>query len=88
MPWRINQVELVRLTIMSGVREAHSLGLNRDAPLTLKVELIEKLRLHLTRLESSCRLKDTIREGRLAVVNVRNNTEISNLTFIYHMLPF
>jgi hypothetical protein len=76
--WCINQIELIDFTILSLIGQTNGLRFNRYAALTLKVELVEELRLHLTSLERSCRLKDSIGEGGFTVIDMSDDTEVSN----------
>jgi hypothetical protein len=50
----INKMQLIGLAIFRLIGQAHGLGFNRDAALTLKIERIQELRLHLTSLQRSC----------------------------------
>jgi hypothetical protein len=85
----INKVDLIGLPIISLVRESYGLSFNRYPSLSLKVELIEELRLHLTSLKRTGRLKNTIRQSRLTVVNVSDDAKISDLISCGHnfLLP-
>jgi hypothetical protein len=76
--WCIDQIELIGFTILSLISQTNGLRFNRYAALTLKVELVEELRLHLTSLERSCRLKDSIGESGFTVIDMSDDTEVSN----------
>ena len=52
--------------------------LDGDAPLALEVHRVEDLRLHLARLQRAGELEEPIREGRLAVVDVRDDGEVTD----------
>ena len=73
MTWRINEMKGVAFPINTNV-----LRLDRDASFTLEVHRVEILSLHVARLNSACHLKDAVREGRLAMVNVGNDREIAD----------
>ena len=82
MAWRINQIQSVLLAVNSFVTETDSLGLNRDATLTLNVHIIKQLLLCLTVCNRMCRLHQAVCKGRLAMVNVSNDREVSDETWI------
>lgn len=69
----IDEIELDSLPL-------HTYGseLDRDTSLTLEIHLIEGLRLHLTLLESTSDLHETISEGRLAMIDMSNDTEVAD----------
>ena len=52
--------------------------LDRDAPLAFEVHRVEDLRLHLARLQRAGELEEPVREGRLAVVDVRDDGEVTD----------
>jgi hypothetical protein len=78
MAWRINQIKLIGLTILRFVAQSNGLRLNCDTTLTLQVELIEELGLHLASLQRACGLKDSIGKCGLTVVDMGDDTEISD----------
>ena len=78
MTGRVDEIELIALSILRLVLERHALGLDRDAALALEVHGIEHLLLHLALLQAAADLNQAIGQRRLAVVYVRDNGEISN----------
>ncbi len=52
--------------------------LDRDATLALEIHRVEDLRFHLARLQRAGQFEETVRERRLAVVDVRDDGEIAN----------
>ena len=57
--------------------------LDGDAALTLEVHRVEDLRLHLARLKRAGELEEAIRQGRLAMVDVRDDREIADVALIH-----
>ncbi len=53
--------------------------LNRDAALTLQIHRVQRLLLQFTRRDRMRQFKNTIRKRRLTMVDVRNDTEITNV---------
>ena len=68
--------------ILCLINDAHCLGFDRDSPLTLQIHIIENLCLHLTAGQRSCFFYDSIRKCRLTVINMGNNTKITNFALI------
>jgi hypothetical protein len=73
------------LTIARLVVHAHSFGLDRNALLTLKIHAVEQLVAALARADRAGCLKQSIRQGRLAVVDVGDDTEVSYQILICHI---
>ena len=57
--------------------------LDGDAPLALEIHGVEHLGLHLAGLERAGELEEAICQGRLAVVDVGDDREITNETLIH-----
>ena len=76
---RVDQVELVRLTVLRRVAQRHGLGLDGDAALALEIHRIEHLRLHLAVGEAAAELDDAVSERRLAVIDVGDDGEIADV---------
>ncbi len=73
MAWSIDEIEFDSFPLHTYRSE-----LDRDTSLTLEIHLIESLRLHLTLLERTGDLHETISEGRLAVIDMGNDTKIAD----------
>ena len=58
---------------------------DRDAPLALQIHRVEKLILHLTLADGVGALQQAITQRGLAMVDVRNNAEISDLRGIHFL---
>ena len=83
MPRRVDQIEDVRLTRRRRVVQAHRMRFDRDAALAFQVHGVEDLRLHLARLQRAGELEKTVRQCRLAVVDVRDDREIANVLRVH-----
>src|SRR6516165_1158869 len=75
---RVHQIEDIGLAILRAVFEAHGLRLDRDAALALELHIVEHLLAHLARLEPAASLDQPIGEGRLAMVDMRDDREIAD----------
>src|SRR5690606_18098042 len=58
-------------------RHAHGLALDRDAALTLDVHAVEVLRPGRTLVDDTGQLQHAVGQGRLAVVDVRDDAEVA-----------
>ena len=76
---RVDEVELVGLPVVGVVHHADGVGLDRDAALALDVHRVEQLRLHVALLHRVGELEDAVGDGRLAVVDVRNDREVADM---------
>jgi len=59
-------------------RQPDVLRLDRDSALTLDIHLVEVLRTHLASVDQPGDLQHPIGEGRLAVVDVRDDAEVAD----------
>src|SRR5207237_6535102 len=73
-----DQVEGVGLAVARLVLEANRAGLDGDALLALEVHRVEHLAGHLARIDGVRRFQKAVREGRLAVVDVRDDAEVAH----------
>ena len=83
MAGRVNQIELISLTIARRVHHANGMGLDGNAAFPLQVHGIEHLRLHFACGERTGQLEQAIGQRGLAVVNVRNDGEVSDVLGIH-----
>lgn len=81
MPWSVNKIQRVHLPI--GVLILHLDGMTfyRDTALPFKVHIVESLVLHVALGNGACVLEQTVREGTLAVIDMRDDTEIA---YVFH----
>ena len=78
MSGRIDEVELVEIAVVGAVIEAHGVGLDGDAALALQVHGIQNLLHHFALRERARNLQQPVCQRRLAVVDVRNDREITD----------
>ncbi len=83
VPGRVDQVQLVGLAVPGRVEDSDGLRLDRDAPLALQVHRVEQLRAHLPRGDGVCQLEDAVSERRLAVVDVRDDREVADVSLVH-----
>jgi hypothetical protein len=79
VPRRIDQVEMVDLAVPRAVPQRRGLSLDRDAALALKVHGIEHLLGHLAVRQAAATLDEPVGQGRLAVVDMRDDREIADV---------
>ena len=77
MARRIDEVQLIDLTVTGLVIKRHALGLDGNAPLPLKVHGVEYLLGHFAIGQPAADLDKAVGQGRFAVVDVRDDGEIS-----------
>ena len=75
---RVDQVELVALPA-----HPHRLGLDRDPALALELHRVEQLRPHVARRHGVGQLENAVGERRLAVVDVRDDREVSDPALVH-----
>ena len=79
MPGRIDQIQLVVRAIRRAILQRYALSLDRYTALALEIHRVEYLRAHFTSGQSTTKLDQTIGQRRLAVINVSDDREISDL---------
>jgi hypothetical protein len=79
---RVDQVELVGLTVLRRVEHAHRLRLDRDAALALQIHGVEQLGTHRPRVDGLGELQDPVRQRRLAVVDVGDDREVADVRLV------
>ncbi len=77
MAGRVDEVELIKLTILGRVHHADRMGLDGDASLALQVHGVEYLGLHLAGCQRASELEQAVGQGGFTVVDVRNNGEVA-----------
>ena len=82
----VDEVELVGLAVLGSVVQGNGAGLDGDAALPLDVHVIEDLILHGALVHALGQLQNTVRQGGLAVVDVCNDAEISDVVSC-HVIP-
>ena len=79
----IDEIELVSVAVVRLVYHADGVGLDGDAALALEIHGIEHLRLHLASGQRAGKFEKPVGEGGLAVVNVRDDREVADVTWIH-----
>jgi len=77
--WGVNQVEVVNLAIIGFVLKLSRLRLDGDATLSFNVHGVEHLGFHLPILQPAATLYQSIGQRRFAMIDVRNDGEISDV---------
>jgi hypothetical protein len=75
----IDEIELIVLAIFRPVVEPDCVRFDGNAAFAFQVHGIEDLRHHFTLTQGSGYFEETVREGRFAVVNVRNDREVTDV---------
>ena len=82
---RVDQVEHVLLPVVGRVVQPDRVRLDRDAALALEVHAVEHLRLHLAHLERAGDFEEPVGQRRLAVVDVRDDREVTDVTRVHRL---
>ncbi len=83
MPWCIDKIEFVPGAVTCRVIERDALCLDRNAAFALEIHRVQHLVSHLSRLQSTAMLDEPVRQGRLTVIDMRNNREVSDLVHAF-----
>ena len=84
MARRVDQIQNVTLAVPGLIRQTHGLGLDGNAALALKLHRIEDLFRHLALLEAAATLDQPIGQGRLAVIDMGDDREVSDMGDVGH----
>ena len=79
MAWRVDQIEVVNLAVERFVLERSGLRLDGYPTLFFDIHRIKNLRTHLSVLQATATLDETVGERGLAMINVRNDRKISDV---------
>ena len=79
MAGRVDQIELIALTVRRLIVETHGLRFDRNAAFALEFHRIEHLLLHLPIAEAAASLDQTVGKGRLAMVDMGDDGKVSNM---------
>lgn len=83
MPRSIDQVQVVYLAVPCLVAQGSGLRLDRDTAFAFDIHRIEHLGFHFAIGQTAAKVDDAIGQGRFAVVDVRDDGEISNVIHCY-----
>lgn len=78
-PWSVQKIQGVLDAAFAPIGQGDGLLFDRDATLTLDIHVIEDLVLKIARIDHTGKLDQTVRQGRLAVVNMGDDTEITDV---------
>src|SRR5690606_34939326 len=84
VPRGVDEVELVGLAILRVVMQRDAVRLDGDAALPLQIHGIQHLRRHFAFAEAAAYLDETVGEGRLAMVDMGDDGEISDQAEVAH----
>ena len=84
MTRRIDQIEDILLPVFCLINNTNGLRFDGNTTLTLQIHIVQHLRLHLAAGQQSCHFDDSVCQGRFTMINMCNNTKISDFTLIYH----
>ena len=79
MPRRVDEVELVDLSVLGLVFECCRLGFDRNAALAFKIHAVEDLFAHFAVGKTAAALNESIGQGGFAVVDVGDDRKVSNV---------
>ena len=74
----VDEVEDILLSVLCLINGTDGLGLDGNASLPLQIHVVQDLGLHLPLGQKSRHLDDTVRQGGFAVVDMSNDTEVSD----------
>lgn len=83
MAWGIDQVEKIFLSVLGAIGQTYCLAFDGDATFSLDLHVVKELVLKLAIGDQVAILNHSVGEGRFAVVNMRNNAEISDIVHSY-----
>lgn len=75
----INQVKCTAFTIAAGIGQAYALALDGDTPFPLNIHGVQHLIAEMPLVYQAGVFNEAIRQGGFAMVNVGNNTEVSDM---------
>ena len=87
MARRVHQVQDVILAVIGGVVQPHRLRLDGDPALALDIHIVEDLLGHLALGQSAAHLNQAVGDGRLAMVDMRDNGKIPDVVCRGHRGP-
>ena len=86
---RVDEIDLVEAPILRLIVHRDGTGFDRDAPLSFEIHIVEKLLLHLARLDRMGQLEQPVGERRFAVIDVGDDAKVADVFSIVlkHSLP-
>jgi len=83
----IDEVQLELLTLAISIGEGDRLAFDGDSPLPLYVHSIGHLFAELAVIDQTGHFDQAVSQGRFSVIDVGNNTEVSNMAHRCRLLP-
>ncbi len=77
MSRRVDQIELVRVSIFRGVMQPDAFRFDGDAALALQIHRVQHLLVHFALRKRAGHLQQPVRERGLAVIDVRDDAKIA-----------
>ena len=82
---RVDQIELIVVSVFRLVVQANALGLDGDAALAFQVHGVQDLRAHFALAERTCKFEKAVGQRGLAVVNMRDDAKITDEAWIHQL---
>ena len=79
MAGRIDQIEVVQLSVFGLVLQGRCLRLDSYPPLFFNVHRVQNLGFHVARFQATAALNQAVGQRRFAVVNMGNDRKISDV---------
>ena len=79
----IDKIEDIFFAILCFIYDSHGLCFDRNSTFTLQFHIIKDLSLHFPLRQKPRLFYDSICQSRFPMVNMGNNTKISNVTLFY-----
>ncbi len=79
MSWSVDQIEVIDFTVHRLVRQRSCLRLDRNTALAFQIHRIKHLRFHFAIRQPTAQLNDSVGQSRLAMVDMGNDGEITNV---------
>ena len=79
----IDEVELIGFAVVCFVHHADGVGFDGDTALSLEVHGVEHLGLHLASSQRAGEFEQPVGECGLAMINVRDDREVADVTWIH-----
>ena len=79
MSRRIDQIQVVNLSVSGLVVQRRSLRLDRNPPFPFQIHGIEHLRFHFTIRQASAQLDNPVGKRRFAMVDMGDNGKIADV---------
>src|SRR5213595_1453653 len=86
MPRCIDEIQLILFAVECCVAHTYCLSFDGNALLTLQIHLVERLLDQFTFGDRPCIFQQAIGKGGLAMIDMGDNAEISNVCLICHAI--